>query len=142
MASNLEKIKAMISNDKRLCERLALPIRIRYARMSDAAGREPKWSDFVWLDNIGGEGFGFTADISLANGEKLKIEMTIPCEPKPFIVGAQVVRIQEGHAGSFFYGLKIFLLQEGAKGKFEQFISDGIIDKYLDDQGLLKDIES
>ena len=139
MTSNLKKIKEIIASDRRSCERLELPLKVRYLT---AGGLADQWSDYVWLDNLGGEGLGFTHDAELLKGDKLDIELKIPSEKKPFYMGAEVVWARENlmslseiNLGKYSYGLKIFQLGEEDKKKFEQFISDSIIDKYLDDQG-------
>ncbi|MEW5895758.1 MAG: PilZ domain-containing protein [Candidatus Omnitrophota bacterium] len=139
MTSNLKKIKEIIASDKRSCERLELPLKIRYLRAMSPADQ---WSDYVWLDNIGGEGLGFTDDFELSMGDKIDIELKIPSERKSFYMGGEIVWIRrnflrrgEIHLGKYSYGLKIYRLEEEDKKKFEQFISDSIIEKYLDDQG-------
>lgn len=149
MASNLDKMKEIISSDKRSCDRLELPLKVRYSNLSESEGGSIAWSDFVWLDNIGGEGLGFTDNIELVKGDKLEIELKLPLEKEPFYIGAEVMWVKQNveprgeiHSGKFSYGLKIFRLEDHDRKKFEQFIADTIIDGYLDDQGELRDFES
>ena len=148
MASNLDKMKEIISSDKRICDRLELPLKIRYSKVIESNEDAVSWSDYVWLDNIGGEGLGFTDSIELFNGEKLEIELLLPTEKRAFYIGAEVMwiskntELNEGNrSGEISYGLKIYRLDENDRKKFEQFISDSIIDQYLDDAGELRDIE-
>ncbi len=145
MASKFEKMKELLSQEKRVCERLELPLKIRFSLL-DAKGTQGPWSEFVLLDNIGGEGLGFSHDMVLAKGDRLAIELNLPVDKKPFFLGADVVWIQknfvvkgEHSQGKFSYGLRIFECDDHARKKFEQFISDSIIDKYLNDEGTLKD---
>lgn len=147
MTSNLEKMREIVSQDKRVCERLDLPMAIRYSKFVDASGEVVKWSDLVTLDNIGGEGLGFSDDFELLKGEKINVELKLPCQLSPVYLGAEVVWVSrnfqpDADGGGFSYGLKIFKLSDDDQKKFQQFISDRIIDKYLDDQGKLRDIES
>lgn len=149
MALNLNKMKEIISCDKRICDRLEFPLKIRYSKLLESTDDSVSWSDFVWLDNIGGEGLGFSDDAELLKGEKLDVELLLPDEREPFYVGAEVVWVGTGvvlnenvQSGKYSYGLKIYRLEDNDRGKFEQFISDTIIDQYLDDEGKLRDIES
>jgi len=147
MTSNLEKIREIVSQDKRICERLELPMAIRYSKFVDAASDVVKWSDFVTLDNIGGEGLGFSDDFELFKGDRINVELKLPCQVNPVYIGAEVMWASrnfqpDAGGGNFSYGLKIFKLSDNDQKKFQQFISDRIIDKYLDDQGRFRDIES
>jgi hypothetical protein len=148
MTSNFEKMKELISKEKRLCDRLDLPLTIRYS-LVNANGVSGQWSEPVFLDNIGGDGLGFSDDMVLSKGDRLEIELHLPVDKKPFFLGAEVVWVQKNFVahgeiscGKFSYGLRIFQLDDDARKKFEQFISDSIIDKYLNDDGKLKDIEN
>lgn len=148
MASNFEKMKELIAQEKRLCDRLELPIKIRYIALNKGA-RGSRWSDYVFLDNIGGQGLGFTDNTVLAMGDKLEIELSLPQEQTPVFFGAEVMWIHKNFRargltafGKFSYGLRIYHLDDEARRKFEQFISDSIIEKYVADDGKLKDIPS
>lgn len=147
MASNLEKIKQIIASDKRYCERLELPLKIRYRITAEKKQKFADWSDCVWLDNVGGEGLGFSSDVSFKKGEKLDIELKVPTETSPFFFGAEIVWIHKNenlknqlHPGKYYYGLRFYQLSEEVQKDFERFIADNIIDKYLDEQGQLKDV--
>jgi len=144
MGSKLNKIKEAFSKDKRLCERLTLPAAMRYASVPDPAGAgAPEWSEITQLENLGGGGLGFCADAALPKGQKLTVELMLPCDPDPFVFTAEVVHVEDGQGPDrdrFFYGVRIMDLQTGSRKMFEQFITDGIIDKYIDDGGGFKDI--
>jgi Tfp pilus assembly protein PilZ len=146
MTSDFDKIKDLISHEKRACDRLELPLKIRYALLADN-GEPGSWSAPVLLDNIAGEGLGFSTDAVLSQGDGLLIEIHLPVDAHPLVMRAEVVWIQKnftdgGSRGAFSYGLKIARMDDEARKKFEQFISDSIIDTYLDDNGTVKDVNA
>lgn len=148
MTRNLDKIKEIIASDKRKCDRLERPLKIRYTRSSGEQGLPDNWSDFLWLDNIGGEGLGFRDNIELSKGENLEIELHLPQVKSPIYFGVEVMWVSrnfrpegEAQSGDFSYGLKIVRLAESDYKQFVRFISDSLLDEYLDDNGKLKETE-
>lgn len=139
MGTKFEKIKKIIDKDKRLCERLELPLKVYY--FIESQGEKSDWIGPVLLDNIGGKGFGFHNSIEIPKGSKLSIKILMENDLEPVFFSGEVVWIKEEICLSStedgkdicVYSYGIFMKEKDPKAyqKFVNYISDNILDKYL-----------
>jgi len=93
MGSKFQKVKEIISEDKRSCERLSLPIKAFYSR--DLSEGSAKWVGPLTLDNASGNGMRFTTVEKISKGSKLSIKIYIEEDPDPVYFEGEVVFPQE-----------------------------------------------
>ena len=137
----------MISSDKRLCERLRLPLKVYYSEVLTKDNTE--WTGPVILDNASGNGLMFHSDKELARGKKLNIRLFIEDNMRPIDFDGEVIwarkkdclpSIEKGAKGlGFLYG--VFIKEKDIKEyqRFVTYITDSIIDEYLDERGRLRE---
>ncbi|MBU0469541.1 MAG: PilZ domain-containing protein, partial [Candidatus Omnitrophica bacterium] len=142
--SKFEIIKEMISSDKRLCERLRLPIKVYY---SEGLTKDiTEWIGPVLLDNASGNGLMFHCDKDIPKGKKLNIRLFIEDDLKPIDFDGEVIWARQKNCLAnmekglgFLYG--VFIKEKDIKEyqRFVTYITDSIIDEYLDERGKLRE---
>lgn len=140
------KIAEIVQRDRRVCERLNVQLDIFFSPEMTLEVISPLWKGPYKLDNIGGEGISFGCDEEIPSGTKVSFKFTLPLQPLPMIVTGTVIwkgtRQQSQQKTSqskfFVYGAKFDKIKSEFEEQFLSFISEAIMDKYLDKDGNLK----
>ena len=85
MYLDIKKIKQLLANDKRKCDRLKLPAKISHNICPSA--------EWIWpLDaaNIGGGGLSFISGQRLSKGRRLKLKIEFPDLKAPLLVNGSI----------------------------------------------------
>lgn len=147
MKSKYKEIKDLINSDKRLCDRLRLPLKVYYSQ--GLAKADTEWLGPVSLDNVSGNGIMFHCDQEMPKGEKINVRLYIEDDMVPVDFDGDIVWVKQkdclampgnGKDGlGFLYG--VFLKERDIKGyqRFVSYITDNIINEYLDDHGRIKE---
>ncbi len=147
MNDNYNKIMEIIKRDRRACERLNVDLEIFYSPDLSLEVTSPSWKGPYKLENIGGEGISFLSDETLTVKSNLSFKFTLPRQVIPMIVTGTIIwqneqnrETTQGQADGrlFCYGVKFEKIQEEFERHFIDFISEAIMDKYIDENGDLR----
>ncbi len=142
MVDDYEKMIELVQRDRRVCERLSVELDIFFSPDLTLEVSSPTWKGPYKLENIGGEGISFLCDGEISLRTKMSFKFTLPRQIVPMIVtGAIIWRNNSKKSGNkkfFCYGVKFDKIKQEFERHFISFISEAIMDKYLDGNGNLK----
>ncbi len=85
MYLDIKKIKKLLENEKRKCDRLNIA-----AKISHSSSLSSEWCWPLDAENIGGGGVQFKSSKSLAKGKRLKLKIEFPDLEKPLHINGTV----------------------------------------------------
>ena len=85
MYLDIKKIRKLLADDKRKCDRLNLA-----AKISHSSSLSSEWSWPLDAENIGGGGAQFKSSKSLTKGKKLKLKIEFPDLGNPLYINSTV----------------------------------------------------
>jgi len=127
----LDKIKSLISQDKRKSDRLNLPLKIFYKLPSSS-----EWIGPLTIENIGGDGLRFRSRTKLNKNTEITLEIELPHEPKPIPVKGKIVWCEEISLKRLNYhiGVEFSKMRYQDRRRFVKYIGRNIITEYLNEK--------
>jgi hypothetical protein len=147
MNEKYNKILEIVKRDRRVCERLSVALDIFYSQDLTLEVNSPSWKGPYKIENIGGEGISFVSDEELPVKTQLSFKFTLPGQNVPMIVTGSLIwcrlkkganPAQTGRSAVFTYGVQFDKIKEQFERQFIDFISEAIMEKYIDNQGRLR----
>ena len=131
MNTVLNRIKKIISKDKRKGERLHPKITAYYSRPE-----ENKWLGPVILRDISGGGLKFNSSRRIKKDTELNLKIELPGDPKPILVKGRISwskKASKPGASKIAYhtGLQFCKMDYKSRQKFVTFICTNILSGYL-----------
>jgi hypothetical protein len=147
MKTKFEEIKEIIDSDKRLCDRLRLPLQVYYSE--GLIENKDELVGPVELDNASGKGLMFYSDVEMAKGRKINVRLFIENDPKPIDFDGEIMWFRkndlsgqsekEQKGRGYLYGVFIVEKDETDYERFVAYIADNILDEYLDENGKIRE---
>jgi len=126
MESN--RIKSLISQDKRKSDRLNLSLKIFYKLSSSS-----KWIGPLLVENIGGDGLKLSSRIKLEKDTGINLKIELPRDPQPITVKGKVVWCEEKSLKhpDYSIGIEFSKMRSRDRKKFVKYIGKNILIEYL-----------
>ncbi|OPX30414.1 MAG: hypothetical protein B1H08_01795 [Candidatus Omnitrophica bacterium 4484_171] len=124
----LDKIKSLVSQDKRKSDRLNLSLRIFYKLPSSS-----EWTGPLLVENIGGDGLKLNSKIKLKKDTEINLKIELPHEPQPITVKGKIVwcREKSPNLSGYSIGIEFSKMHPRDRRKFIKYIGKNILIEQL-----------
>ncbi len=142
MSSETEDLRKLIAMDRRSADRLALTVKISYC-----IANHTDWIDVRSVDDIGSNGVKITTNQCIRKNTEISLKIFFsegnePIEVKGDSAWAKRMPLSLGDSGSqeqlYSVGIKFQKMNYKDRQQFMMFISDNILDEFLDNKGNIK----
>ena len=145
MDPRLKKIQTFFREDKRLSERLTLPVDLAYALADlplDVASSE--WIRPIHIENIGGDGAGLITKDFLEPDQDVSLKLKLPRDDRAMIFLGHVVWCRkiiqaENDKQEYATGLKFHGMNFKDRQRFVTYMTDHILARHLEQMNLSGD---
>jgi len=141
MDPEMKSIKTTLLGDKRTAERLFLPVGFSFSFQDLPLDiSSPEWQTPVQLENIGGNGVQFISSTEIKKETTLSLKLNLPDESKAILFKGNVVWSRESFdpslpKKSYVIGIKFNKMNYADRQRFVNYISDSILQQYINDDG-------
>lgn len=132
-----ESSRSILAKDKRVSDRLMLPVTIYYCLPPDES-----WNGPYAIDDISGHGLKFSTHNRIDNDKEIKLKLLIGREGHPIVVKGMVIwckknTLHDTNLLTYYeIGIKFSKMNHADRKHFVQYISEEILLKYLKSNGI------